>query len=93
VLEATTMDIAAVEPQRRVRVTGQVRSIRVRPWADVAALECRLVDATGGLILVFLGRRKISGIGLGRTLTAEGVVGVHDHRLAVLNPSYELHPA
>lgn len=73
-----------------VRVAGRVRSVRVQPWADVPALECTLVDATGGLTVVFLGRRKVPGIQPGAHLAAEGVVGDHHGRLAMLNPDYTL---
>ena len=84
--------IGDVVARSRVRVKGQVRSIRVRPWADVATLEVVLVDGTGGLALVFLSRRRIGGISLGTTMSAEGVVVAHDRRLALLNPIYDLHP-
>jgi hypothetical protein len=42
------------------------------------------------LTLVFLGRREIGGIGPGAVLTAEGVVGTHRNRPAMLNPTYTL---
>ena len=52
--------------------------------------ECTLVDATGALTIVFLGRRSVAGITPGRYLRVEGTVGSHRGRLAILNPSYEL---
>ena len=73
-----------------VRVTGRVRSVRVQPWADVPTLECTLVDETGGITVVFLGRRKIAGIQPGSRMTVEGVAGAHQERLALLNPDYTL---
>jgi hypothetical protein len=39
---------------------------------------------------VWLGRRRVAGIEPGRLLTARGRVGVHDGRLAIYNPWYEL---
>ena len=72
-------------------VEGTVRSLRARPWAEnVASVECTLVDGTGGLELVFLGRRVIGGVGLGTRMRAVGRVGAHHGRLAILNPVYEL---
>jgi len=53
-------------------------------------LECTLVDGTGGLLLIFQGRREIPGIQPGARLIAEGMVGERDRRLAILNPDYEL---
>ncbi len=39
------------------------------------ALECTIVDESGGLTLVFLGRRAIPGMKVGARLVAEGAVG------------------
>lgn len=74
----------------RARVTGRVRSLRVQPWADVPTLQCTLVDPTGGITVVFLGRRHVAGIEPGTRMTVEGVAGMHDTKLAILNPDYSL---
>jgi hypothetical protein len=76
--------------RERVRVAGRVRSVRVQPRAGTSNLECILVDASGGLLLVFQGRPKIPGIEPGARLVAEGMVGAWGRRLAILNPDYEL---
>jgi len=73
-----------------VKVAGRVRSVRVQPRVGVPTLECTLIDDTGGITLVFLGRRKVPGITCGRRLVAEGTVGEHHGRLAILNPMYDL---
>ena len=78
--------------RQRARVSGRVRSVRVQPWSGVATLECTLRDTTGGLLLVFLGRREVAGIRPGVHMTAEGMIGEHGGRLAILNPVYELDP-
>jgi hypothetical protein len=82
--------IGDVRWRTRARIKGKVRSMRVQPWADVASLECVVVDRTGGVLLVFLGRRKVAGIELGRALVAEGMVGQSRGYLAILNPDVEL---
>lgn len=82
--------IADVRWRAAVRVTGRVRSVRVQPWADVPTLECTLVDETGGITVVFLGRRKVAGIHPGTRMTVEGVAGAHHEKLAMLNPDYAL---
>ncbi len=76
--------------RQRVQVRGRVRSLRVRPWADVPSLELVLVDPTGGITAVFLGRRQIPGIVPGTQLAIEGMVGAQGNRLAILNPHYDL---
>jgi hypothetical protein len=66
--------------------------MRVQPHAGVASLECTLVDDTGGISLVFLGRRSIAGIKVGTRMIAEGTISQDRHHLAILNPTYELLP-
>jgi RecG-like helicase len=73
-------------------IAGRVRSLRVQPWANVPTLEAVVVDDTGGLLLVFLGRRSVAGLDLGRRLVASGRVGQHRGYLAMLNPWFELQP-
>jgi hypothetical protein len=82
--------IGEVRWRSSVRVQGRIRSIRVQPWADVGSLECTVVDESGGLLLIFLGRRSIAGVELGRHVVAEGMVGEHRGYLAILNPVVEL---
>jgi amino acid transporter len=78
--------------RQKVRVAGRVRSVRVVPQHDTPTLELVLLDGTGGLSVVFLGRRSIAGIDVGSHLVVEGTVGVHRTRLALLNPTYRLLP-
>ena len=74
----------------QVRVAGEVRSVRIVSQHDSPTLELVLVDDSGALSIVFLGRRQIAGVDVGTRLEASGTVGVFRNRLAMLNPSYEL---
>ncbi len=85
-----TLPIGQVRWRTDARIEGRIRSMRVQPWANVATLECVVVDETGGLLLVFLGRRRVGGIELGRHIRARGMVGEHRGYLAILNPAVEL---
>jgi hypothetical protein len=87
---AGLVPIGQVKWRSLVRVQGRIRSMRVQPWAEVASLECTVIDPTGGLLLIFLGRRTIPGVELGRHVIAEGMVGEHRGYLAILNPVLEL---
>lgn len=82
--------IADVTYRQRARVAGRVRSVRVQPWSGIATLECTVADATGGLLVVFLGRKEVAGIAPGARLVVEGMVGDHGGRVAILNPSYRI---
>jgi RecG-like helicase len=85
--------IADVRWRERARVKGRVRSLRVQPWAGTPTVECVVIDQTGGLIVVFLGRRWIAGIQPGTVLTVEGMIGEHNGRPAIINPDFELVPS
>ncbi len=87
---STVKPIGEVRWRDVCAITGRVRSMRVQPWANVPTLEAVVVDDTGGLLLVFLGRRSIAGLDLGRRITAHGRVGQHRGYLAMLNPWFEL---
>jgi len=77
--------------RHRVTVAGRVRSVRVAPQHDSPTLELVLTDGTGAISLVFLGRRAVAGIEVGTRMSAEGMVGEHKARLALINPTYQLH--
>jgi hypothetical protein len=83
--------IASLQWRTRTRVAGRVKSIRVQPLSDVPTVECVIADASGEAVtLVFLGRRSLAGVHSGTLVSAEGMVGKHKGRLAMINPSYEV---
>ncbi len=84
---------AEASDRQRVTVHGSIRSVRMLPRAGTPALEAELYDGSGTVTLVWLGRRRISGVECGRTLTASGIVGTDDDRHVIYNPRYELDPA
>jgi amino acid transporter len=82
--------IGEVPMRSRVTVAGRVHAVRVQPWGGAPSLEATIKDGTGELTLVFLGRREVGGVRPGAVIKAEGVVGTHRHRAAILNPAYVL---
>ena len=85
--------IADVTWRERATITGQVRAVRVASLADSPSLEVELWDESGGVTLLFYGRRSIPGIHTGSRLTAVGTVGERNGRLAIANPVYRLEAA
>jgi hypothetical protein len=71
-------------------VTGRLRAVAYMPRANAPTLQAELFDGSACIDLVWLGRRRVAGIEPGRTIMARGRVGVHDGRLAIYNPWYEL---
>lgn len=75
-----------------VQVVGRLCAVVYTPSETVPTLEAELFDGSDSLDLVWLGRRRIAGVEPGRRIVARGRVGVHNNRLAIYNPWYELLP-
>lgn len=76
-----------------VRLRGTLRTVTLRPRGGVPALEAELYDGTGTVTVIWLGRRRIAGIGPGRAIEVSGRVGrtgdLAGTRI-LYNPRYEL---
>jgi amino acid transporter len=83
------LPIGAIEWRHKARIAGRVTSVEVQPWRGAQVLSCTLVDRTGSVTLVFT-RRDVPGIETGAQIVAEGTVGEHEGRLALLNPIHEV---
>jgi amino acid transporter len=82
--------MSALRWRERAMVEGDVRSVRVAALSGAPTLEVELWDRTGGVTLVFYGRRQIAGMVPGRRVRASGMVGDMHGCLAISNPEYEL---
>jgi amino acid transporter len=82
--------IGELEWRQRAAVEGQVRSVRMAPMSGSPSVEIELWDDTGGVTLVFYGRRAVAGVAAGCRMAAEGMVGDRDGSLAICNPLYRL---
>lgn len=84
--------IAGSTERERVVLRGVLTSVMLRPRGGVPALEAVLEDGTGRLDVVWLGRRRIAGVGAGSRIQVEGRIGVQDGARVLWNPRYELIP-
>ncbi len=89
-LPTNRVRITEASLRTRVSVAGRVRSVRIQPWGGSPSLECTIVDDSGTVTLVFLGRRAISGIRVGTVLAAVGTITDNRGKRAILNPTYTL---
>jgi hypothetical protein len=87
-----TVSIADAPDRERVKLRGSLTTVTLRPRAGVPALEAELKDGTGVITVVWLGRRRIAGIGPGRAISVEGRIGAHQGTRIMYNPRYELIP-
>lgn len=84
--------IAEAADRIPVTLRGTLRTVTLRPRGGVPALEAELYDGSGAITVIWLGRRRIAGIGPGRSIQVSGRIGVHDHQRVMYNPRYELIP-
>ncbi len=75
-----------------VCVAGTVRAVTLRPTQLTPALEIELFDGSGYLTVIWLGRRRISGIATGRRMIISGRLICAPDARVVYNPRYELLP-
>ena len=90
---AGVMPISNIVWREHVKVAGRVKALRIQPWAEqIASLELTLADSTGGVTVVFMGRRTLGGVKLGTHLLVDGMASEHHGLLTILNPAYQLLP-
>ena len=90
VRESGLVPINEAPDRTRVKLSGTLRTVTLRPRGGVPALEAELFDGSGAITLVWLGRRQITGIGPGRQIEVEGRIGIQDGVRVMYNPRYEL---
>src|SRR2546428_4279401 len=81
--------IADVSPRTVARIAGIVEGIRVRPREGVPAIEAVITDGSGSVTAVWLGRRLLPGLQLGRKLILEGRLRGDPPDLPLMKPLYE----
>lgn len=84
--------IAQAPDREPVVLRGTLGSVTLMPRGGVLTLEAELRDGSGAVTLIWLGRRHIAGIEVGRSLSVWGRIGRHDGRRVLYNPRYELKP-
>ena len=85
--------VADLPAREQVVVAGTLRTVTLRPRGGVPAIEAELYDGSGLITVIWLGRRRISGIEPGRHIKVDGRIGFQDKHRVIFNPRYELqHP-
>lgn len=84
--------IGAAPDRETVRLRGTLRTVTLRPRGGVPALEAELDDGTGAIVVIWLGRRRITGIAPGRSIQVQGRIGLQEGQRVLYNPRYELIP-
>ena len=82
--------IGDVKTRAIEKTGGRISYIVVSPNDAPARLTLRVVDSSGAIDCVFLGRRLIAGLEPGATVGIEGRVAPGDDVQVIFNPRYEL---
>lgn len=85
--------IADLRPQSQVSVQGMIRSAGTVTVGGGLAYHFTLVDGSGELDVLFLGRSRMAGLQPSTRIIAKGTVGSYDGKLALWNPRYAVEPA
>jgi RecG-like helicase len=75
--------------RERVKIAGVIRRLTVFPMRDNEALEALVSDGTGEVVIRFMGRRGIEGLGLGTRVVVEGAIAERHGQRRMLNPLLE----
>lgn len=81
--------IADAPMRQPVRIAGVIRRMTVLPMEGKEALQALISDGTGEVTVVFMGRRGIGGLSLGKRVVVEGVLGEHRGDVRLVNPRLE----
>ena len=84
--------IGACQRGQSVCVHGVIRSVTLKPLAAAPTLEAEVYDGSGHITLVWIGHRRLSGVDVGRPITARGRVTCPHGDPTIFNPVYELYP-
>jgi RecG-like helicase len=84
-----TVRIRDAHPRERTKVAGVIRRLTVFPMQDNESLEAVVSDGTGDVLVRFMGRRAIGGLGLGTRVVIEGVLGDVKGTVQMMNPRLE----
>jgi RecG-like helicase len=84
-----TVRISDAAMRQPVRIAGVIRRMTVLPMEGKEALQALISDGTGEVTIVFMGRRGIGGLSLGKRVVVEGVLGEHRGDVRLVNPRLE----
>jgi len=87
---AGAVKIADAPLRESVKIAGVIKRMTVFPMEGKESLEALVSDGSGEAVVVFMGRRGISGLTLGTRVVVEGVLGEQRGTLKMINPHLEL---
>ena len=90
--EHGALAISACQRGQSVAIHGIIRSVTLRPRANAPTLEAEVYDGSGHITLIWIGHRRLSGVDVGRPISARGRVTCPEGQATIFNPTYRLYP-
>lgn len=87
-----TIPVSSCVPGDLVCVKGTVRCVTMRPAGRAPGTDIEIYDGTGSVHVVWMGRRRIPGIVVGREIVVHGRMTCTTENPTIFNPRYELAP-
>ncbi len=91
-MDSSFTSVSACQAGSVVEVSGVISSVCLPPVHGTPTLEIDVSDDTGRLTVVWLGRRAIPGIEVGRRIVVKGRLTHGGARPVIYNPTYRLRP-
>lgn len=91
-VHAGAQPIASARVRERVVFKGVIAALVLNPRQTKRWLEADMSDGSGTIALVWIGRRTIPGIDVGRSVVVRGILTISEGRQVIFNPYYELQP-
>ncbi|MGP9693664.1 OB-fold nucleic acid binding domain-containing protein [Brachybacterium sp. AOP25-B2-12] len=82
--------VADVGDRRKVHLTGFISSMVVHPRSAAPTVEVDVVDGTGSITVIWVGREEIPGIEPGTRLSVTGFAANRGNHRVMYNPRYEI---
>ena len=82
--------IEEIERGKPSQVTGVVKSATVRPNTEVPTYEVEVFDGSGSLIVIWQGRKHVTGIEPGTRIEVEGRITFLSGKPCLHNPVYRI---
>ena len=82
--------VADLKDRKIATVVGTIRSLTLRPSSVAKSLEAELEDGTGIVVVVWVGRRSITGVTAGTDIEVRGLMSRDSKGWRTFNPTYKL---
>ena len=82
--------VADLKDREIATIVGTIRSLTLRPSSVAKSLEAEIEDGTGFVVVIWVGRRSITGVAAGTDIEVRGLMSRDSRGWRTFNPTYKL---